>query len=150
MKKLIFGFVLIVFAAALISHGQNLEQEKAAVTYDVTMKGLTKSLNGSKFHFTTTGTMTWDETSGNVSFNVVTSSGVAFEGAGIMAAGIRESYAATTFNSASATGQAVFTGRFSKDKSKFTGKFQAASPNRLGPAPGGFVFTTGTVKALLQ
>ena len=32
---------------------------------------------------------------------------------------------------------------------KFSGKFTASVPNRLGPAPGGFVYTTGSMKAVL-
>jgi len=117
------------------------------VNYDFTLTGVSKTVTGESFNFTATGTMTWDDVSGNLSFQVTTSAGVSFTGEGILAAGSKGSFALTSFDSGFASGEAVFSGKFSKKNSKFNGKFYAASPDRLGPAPGGFVFTTGTVKA---
>ncbi len=119
----------------------------ADIDYDFTLTGVSKTPPGQSFNFTATGIMRWNDVSGEVGFEVTTSAGVSFSGEGILAAGPAGSFALTSFDSGSASGQAVFSGKFSKENSKFNGKFYAASPDRLGPAPGGFVFTTGTVKA---
>lgn len=122
----------------------------AEIKYDFTLTGVSKTISGQSFNFTATGTMTWNDVSGHLSFEVTTSAGVSFAGEGILAAGSAGSFALTTFDSGFASGEAVFSGKFSKGNSKFSGKFYAASPDRLGPAPGGFVFTSGTVKATQQ
>jgi hypothetical protein len=128
--------------------GVGAVEAKAAATYDVTLKGTSNTLDGQKFPFTATGVMTWDQTTGAVTFTATTSVGVTFTGAGILARGAKASYALTTFDSGFVTGSAVFLGKFSTDGAQFSGKFQAGSPNRLGQPPGGFVYTTGSIKAL--
>jgi|GEM_PF-2863434 len=123
-------------------------EPKGQVIYDITLKGTSNTLDGQKFPFTATGSMSWDEATGAVSFTAATSAGVPFTGDGTLARGAKSSYASTSFNCGAILGNAIFAGKFSSDKKQFSGKFQAGSPNRLGPAPGGFVFTSGSVKAL--
>ena len=48
------------------------------------------------------------------------------------------------------TPPSIFTGKLKKNGPKFGGKFSAASPARLGPAPAGFVLTAGSVKGDVQ
>ena len=123
---------------------------KAAVTnYAVTIKGTSSTLAGQKFKFTATGTMTWDNVSGSNIFTVSTSAGLVFDGVGTMGNG-KKAFAAVQFGTGGTNGCAVFSGKFDKTMSKFNGKFYASVPNRLGPAPSGFVFTTGSMKATLQ
>jgi hypothetical protein len=117
--------------------------------YTIVLKGSTLTLDGQKFAFTATGNMWWEQTSGAVYFNVTSSAGPTFTGTGTMANGVKGAFATTTFDMGTSGGTAVFLGKFSKDLSTFSGKFTAGSPDRLGPAPGGFVYTSGSVKAEL-
>ena len=145
-RLILLGFVLAVAVQG------SAKAQGTTTNYTFTMKGVSTTLAHQNFNFTASGTMTWNATTGAATFHVATSAGAAFEGAGTLAYSAKGSYAATTFDSpaSGATGLAVFSGAFNKDRSKFIGTFQAASPNRLGPAPGGFVFTTGNVTAALK
>jgi len=154
MKRWVLsGFLSFLFLFALVSScfaDERVTELVSGVLYNVTLKGTSKTLTGGKFPFTATGTMTWDSVTGQMSFNVTTSVAVNFTGTGILANGPKGCFGLTTLDSGSAEGEAVFSGKFSKDNTKFSGKFYAGSPNRIGPAPGGFVFTSGTVKATQQ
>ena len=153
MKQLLKASRLFTLGLALaIGLSGTAMAQGTNTIYTFTMKGTSTTLANQKFKFTASGTMTWNSTTGDVAFNVATSANASFEGAGTLAYSPKGSYGGTSFDApaSGATGVAVFSGAFNKTKTKFTGNFQAASPNRLGPAPGGFVFTTGSVTAALK
>jgi hypothetical protein len=120
----------------------------AEVVWDVTMKGVSKTMAGDKFKFGGDGTMTWDAVTGDVSFNVMTQAG-AWTGTGTMATAQngKTTYGTVAFDAGGQAAASIFIGKVTKKGKKFAGKFQAASPARLGPSPGGFVLTTGKVSA---
>ena len=119
----------------------------AFTNYLFTIKGVTLTLTGDRFKFTASGTMTWDRVSGQMSFATVTSAGVPFSGIGYLGTG-KKAFATCSFSSG-VNGNAVFIGKFDKTLEKFKGSYRAASPNRLGPTPEGFVHTKGRAKATL-
>lgn len=121
----------------------------APVVWDVEMKGTSKTFDRQKFPFTGVGTMTWDQDTGDVSFDMDVDPSGPFDGDGtlVVISNGKTVYGVVTFNAGVQEAQAIFTGKLKKNGQKFAGKFTAASPGRLGPPPGGFVLTTGKVKA---
>jgi len=84
---------------------------------------------------------------GQFSFNVTTSAGVTFTGDGIMGIGTTGlAFATTTLQSLDpvSTGTTVIDGQINVDTLELTGNIVAGIPDRLGPAPFGFVHTTAT------
>jgi hypothetical protein len=140
--------LLLVFLAVLVA-GPASAITPPGVPYTITLKGSTLTLDGQKFSFTAQGNMWWEESTGAVAFNVVSSAGPTFTGSGTMANGVKGAFATTTFDMDTTSGTAIFLGKFSKGLTTFSGKFTAGSPDRLGPAPGGFVYTSGSVKAAI-
>jgi len=110
------------------------------------LKGKSRTMAGDTFPFSGDGTMTWDQVTGDVTFDLTTPAGP-WSGAGTMALAEngKTVYGLVTFL-AGGEASAIFTGKLKKNGARFSGKFQAASPTRLGSTPGGFVLTTGKVK----
>jgi len=141
---------LVLALAIFIWPGEEPAQG-ADVTWDVTMKGKSATLAGQKFKFAGDGTMTWDQVAGTVSFNLTTPNGPwTGTGALVVAANGKTVYGVVDIPAGGAGAAAIFTGKLKKKGTKFSGKFQAASPERLGAAPDGFVLTTGKVNGEVQ
>ncbi len=122
------------------------------INFDMNMDGLSTTLAGEMFPFTATGTGTLDPMTGQFSFNVTTSAGVTFTGDGIMGIGPTGlAFATTTLQSLDpvSTGTAVIDGQINVDTLELAGNIVAGIPDRLGPAPFGFVRTTGTFTATM-
>jgi len=146
--------VLALFTGALMIAGVATPARAAERTYDLTMKTVAQNLEGKKFKVTVTGAMTWDDATGAVTFNVDEDTGVNIQGSGLLGNG-KITIGKTSLEAFAGsmepvfTGTGFFVGKFSKDKSKFKGKFTAVADS-FGPAPGGYTFNTGTVKAKLH
>ncbi len=142
----------LFLTAILLALAPFAQTQEGGLTYDIRFKGVSRTLTGEKFKFTAQGTMNWNPTTGEVSFDTTTSAGVHFTGTGTLAMGekgLAFGLTQITFGEGPSIGSAVFTGKFKKGTAKFSGKVTAGSPSRLGPPPDGFVLTTGKVKAAL-
>jgi hypothetical protein len=120
----------------------------AVLNYNVTVKGTSTTLNGQKFRFTGEGTMTVDDKTGAATFNIALNNGTTIDGAGTAGAGTKNVFANIEIDqTGGAEGVGIIAGKLKNAGARFQGKFTVGIPNRLGPAPGGFVYTTGTIKA---
>ena len=123
--------------------------------YDLTIavKAQTLVPDPAKVKVKVTGTMTYNDVTGEVSFEVTEDTGVTLVGEGLL--GRSEKFlgiAQTTFDAKMEsatlyTGSAFFVGKFSKDMKKFSGKFYGIA-NSFGDAPEGYTFNLGKVKAV--
>ena len=121
----------------------------ATRSYRVSMKGTSTTLSGQKFKFTGTGTMSVDETTGQLTFNASLSNGTTISGTGVAGVG-KNLFGNITFTQNGASGIGLITGKASADRRSFSGKFTVGIPDRLGPAPGGFVSSAGTISGQQQ
>jgi hypothetical protein len=126
-----------------------LPARAATHTYHVTMKGVSSTLSGQKFSFTAAGSMTIDDVTGDLNFTANVSNGTTLNGTGVAGVG-KNVFGNIAFNQNGASGIGVIAGKASPDRKKFSGKFNVGIPNRLGPSPGGFVNSTGTIAAVEQ
>lgn len=145
---------LVLVAGTIALAGLAVPTQAAEQTYDITMKTVAQNLEGKKFKVTVTGTMTWDDATGAVTFDVDEDTGVNIQGSGLLGNGkiaigktSLEAYAGSM--EPVFTGTGFFVGKFNKGKTTFKGKFTAVADS-FGPAPGGFTFNTGSVKAKLR
>lgn len=124
--------------------------------YKITFTGVSERLTYLVLPpFKATGKLIIDETTGKGTFKMRTEYGDIWTGEAVV--GIDEKVfgvATFYFGTASALevdeqikGWAVFRGTIKGGGARFVGPFYAGTPNRLGPAPGGFVYTSGTIKA---
>ena len=119
--------------------------------FDCTLKGVSETFNGEKFPYTGTGTMTFDDVAGTVNYSFTLSNTLTFEGTGTAALTPKgRIFGVVNTNSGGINGSAIIEGKAAKDGSKFAAKIVAAIPNRLGPAPGGFVLSKIKVKGTKQ
>jgi len=142
---------LLLAAAALIVVPHLETAQAADVAWDVSMKGVSKTMAGDKFKFGGDGGMTWDRDTGDVSFNLTTAQGP-WTGTGTMvvADNGKTVYGLVNFLAGGEDAVAIFRGKMKKKGAKLVGSFQAASPSRLGPPPGGFVLTTGKITGTVK
>jgi len=117
-----------------------------ALQFSVNIRGVSTTLAGQRFRFTGQGTLTVDENTGQFTLTMALSNGLTLNGTGVMGAG-RNVFGTFTFDMAGSQGSGVINGRANQDRTRFNGKFTVGSPNRLGPAPNGFVFSTGNIAA---
>lgn len=146
LTRRMFGWV----AVSLLSAGLALPASAATLTYSVTLKGTTRTLDGQKFKYTGNGTLTVDDQTGEVTFTANLSNGTTLEGTGIAGASAKVFFANIDFTQGPATGVGLLDGKIKREGAKITAKFNVGIPNRLGPAPGGFVYTTGNLTGLRQ
>jgi hypothetical protein len=120
-------------------------------TYDVEMKGKSKSVDGISFAFQASGTMTLDRNTGAISFDMELPGGVQYLGTGQFAAGPKLGHGICQFEIVMGepvpAGTAVFTGKFKKDGAKFNGKFTSVAPDMFDPTSLSYV--TGKIKAVI-
>ena len=118
----------------------------AQLVFDVMMSGTSTDLTGQMYPFTGTGTATVDIQTGALSLTLTTDAGVTFTGTGTLGVGVTGiAFASGTFNTSFSSGVAVFSGNIDPATGNLAGQLVAGSPNRLGPAPFGFAYTTATV-----
>ena len=116
----------------------------ASRTFDVTLKGVSKTVGGDRFKYTGEGTMSIDDVSGTFDYDIQLSNGLTFSGSGNAAVTEKnEVFAVATTTSGGISGSVVFVGKLKG--SKFKGKLTAAVPNRIGPPPAGFVLSTAKI-----
>ena len=151
LRTFVVSSLLLVAAVAMVVIPSSEPAHAAEVTWDIEMKGKSRTMGGDKFPFSGEGTMTWDQVTGVVTFALTTPAGP-WNGAGTMAVADngKTVYGLVTFQAGGGDASAIFSGKLKKKGERFAGKFQAASPTRLGPTPGGFVLTTGKVKGETQ
>jgi hypothetical protein len=137
-------------AMGLLSVGLVLPASAASITYSVSLKGTTRTLGGQKFQFTGTGTMTVDDQTGDLTFTANLSNGTTLQGTGIAGASPKVFFANINFTQGPANGIGLIDGKIKREGAKITGKFNVGTPDRLGPAPGGFVYSTGRITGLRQ
>ena len=149
MKKWITFVMLILMVAAF----NNYAQAKESV-YKIKFFGVSERLTYVVLPpFTATGRLTVDETTGKGIFKMKTEygdiwTGEAFVGIDEKIFGVATFYFGTAAASESAEqikGWAVFRGVIKSGGKRFVGPFYAGTPNRLGPAPDGFVYTSGKI-----
>lgn len=120
------------------------------VTYEVQMKGKSKSTAGTTFGFEATGSMTLVESTGEISFDMELPGGVQYLGTGQFAAGEKIGHGICQFEivmgESIPAGTAMFTGKFKNDGAKFNGKFTSVAPDLLDPTSMNYV--TGKIKAV--
>lgn len=117
----------------------------AEVEYAITLKkGLSRTTFDATFPFTGTGTLTVDDVTGAFAYEIDLSNGLTFSGSGLAAVSTKgDLFATSTTESDGIEGVLIFTGKLKKNGAKITaGKLTVAVPNRLGPAPAGFVLST--------
>lgn len=123
----------------------------ATLGFDATLKGVSETFNGDKFPYTGTGTMTFDDVAGTVTYSFQLSNGLTFSGDGTAAVTAKgRIFGVVSAGSPGIDGSAVIEGKANKDRTKFNAKIFAAIPNRLGPPPNGFVISKIKVKGTLQ
>ena len=148
MWKIAAVLVLAVLVVAPLAKPQATVAE-----FDITFKGKMRApAGGFAFPFTATGTMHWDRTTGEVSFQA-RSLTASLQGSGALVVTERgnQVWGLTSMefvDQAGTTGQAIFEGRLSRKGDKFSGKVTAL--NSLGPDPvTDLTLTKGRVKAVL-
>lgn len=114
--------------------------------------GRSKTTAGETFEFTGEGTLTVDDVTGDFTYEVALSNGLTFIGSGMAAETVNgDLFAASSTESDGIEGVLIFTGKLKNNGKRITnGKLTVAIPNRLGPAPDGFVMTTAKLKGRLQ
>ncbi|TAK00075.1 hypothetical protein EPO44_09960 [bacterium] len=141
----IFGALVLI---SLLGAAAPLRAQ--VINFDMTMVGVSRPLTGEMFDFTATGTGTWEPVTGAFNFALVTSVGVPFNGTGTLGFNPITGLAfGTTTVEGLGSGVAVIDGAIDPANMSFTGTIVAGIPDRLGPAPFGFVHTTGTVTATM-
>lgn len=121
----------------------------ATRSYRASTMGTGTTLSGQKFKFTGSGTMSIDDTTGQATFNANLSNGTTINGIGL--AGVSKNmFANISFTQNGASGIGTIIGKASADRRSFSGKFTVGIPDRLGPAPGGFVSSAGTISGQQQ
>lgn len=146
LKRMGMAWTTIGFLAVALLRPAAAEN----VTYSLSIKGTSRTLAGQEFKFTGTGTMTVDDQTGAVTFNANLSNGTSLQGNGTAGANPKIFFAKIDFTQGPATGVALIDGKVKRQGAKITGKFNVGIPDRLGPAPGGFVYTTGTLTGIRQ
>jgi len=123
----------------------------ASIVYNCTLVGKSETFTAQHFPFKGTGTMTIDDVAGTVSYSFQLSNGLTFSGTGQAAITAKgRIFGLVSANSPGVTGTAVVDGSTPKNRKTFTVKITAAIPNRLGPAPQGFVLSKMTAKGKQQ
>lgn len=128
--------------------------DAAVSTYDLKINVKAETIQGQVIKVKVTGTMTYDDVSGQVTFQVTEDSGVQLTGTGLMGKA-KLSIAQTTFDAGDGmgatfySGTAFFKGKFNRSGSRFTGKFYSVA-NSFGAAPNGYTFNGGTMTATLR
>ena len=123
--------------------------------YDLTINVTAKTLvpEPASVKVAMTGTMTYNDVTGAFAFAAVEDGGVELFGAGLLGVGPKlQAIGKTTFDAGDRlepwfTATAFFVGKFGKGFSKFSDKFYAVCDS-FGPAPQGYTFNSGTVKAV--
>jgi len=150
MKKWMAYGMLILMVLVF----NNFTQAKETI-YKIKFFGVSEPLNYTVYPpFTAKGKLTVDETTGKGTFTMKTEygdtwTGEAFVGVDKKVFGVATFYlgkAAESEGEEEIKGWAVFRGTPKVGGKRFVGPFYAGTPNRLGPAPGGFVYTSGTIK----
>lgn len=123
----------------------------ASTTFDATLTGTSETFLGQHFPFKGTGTMTIDDVAGTVTYSFALSNGLTFSGTGAAAVTAKgRVFGLVNSSSGGISGTAIVVGSTPKNRKTFTVKITAAIPNRLGPAPSGFVISKMTAKGKLH
>lgn len=149
MKKWMAYGILILMVLAF----NNKTLAKTTV-YKIIFKGVSEPLNYTVYPpFTAAGRLTVDETTGQGTFKMKTEYGDIWTGDAYVGVD-QKVFGVATFSLSTAAasegeeqikGWAVFRGVIKTGGKRFVGPFYAGTPNRLGPSPGGFVYTSGTI-----
>lgn len=125
--------------------------QAAVSTYDITMRVTAQPLTGRPVKVKVTGTMTWDDVTGAVTFDVTEDTGVNILGSGLLgngkfAIGKVDLQAFAGSMDPVFTGTGFFKGRFIQKGARFNGTFTAVADS-YGEPPAGFTYNTGKVTA---
>lgn len=154
MRKVVIAALavaLIGLGAAVAPHGE--AASAAEVVYDITLKrGRSQTTFGDAFPFTGKGTLTVDDVTGEFEYEIELSNGLTFSGSGVAASTTKgELFATSTTMSDGIEGVLIFTGKLKKNGARIkAGKLAVAVPNRLGPPPAGFVYSTAKITGKRQ
>jgi hypothetical protein len=123
----------------------------ASFVYNATLVGKSETFTGQHFPYKGSGTMTIDDVAGTVSYSFLLTNGLTFAGTGQAAITPKgRVFGLVTSSSGGINGTAIVEGSTPKNRKTFTVKITAAIPNRLGPAPQGFVLSKITAKGKQQ
>jgi hypothetical protein len=137
----------VLAAAAAIVLFAPTPAPAATFNYTATLAGVSETFDGHHFPFKGTGTMTIDDVAGTVSYSFDLNNGLTFSGTGQAAVTPKgRVFGLVNSSSGGINGTAIVVGSTPKSRKTFTVKITAAIPNRLGPAPGGFVISKMTAK----
>lgn len=126
--------------------------QAAVSTYDITMNTVAQPLTGAKVTLRVTGTMTWDDVTGAVTFDVNEPGGVNIQGTGLLGNGGKVAIGKVELQAFAGgmdpvfTGTGFFKGKFTRANSRFNGSFTAVADS-FGPPPAGYTYNTGKVTA---
>lgn len=143
---------LLIIALAAFSPAA---RSGALLTYSLTVDGVFKTVQGEKTFFSAAGTLVWEPSTGEVSFDALASTFETFSGEGTLVANPkRTAWALTTFvlgdtGQGEPVGTAILTGKFNRQGTLLKGKLKAAAPARLGAPPDGFVLAKAKLRATL-
>jgi len=152
LKATRFALTVPVLTALIALAAPAAPAQAAVSTYDITMNTVAQPLTGAKVKLTVTGTMTWDDVSGAVTFDVDEPGGVNIQGTGLLGNGGKVAIGQVALQGFAGgmepvfTGTGFFKGKFTRANSRFSGTFTAVADS-FGPAPGGYTYNTGKVTA---
>lgn len=154
-RNRVLGCATAVVLAAIALQGLAPSPAVAVETeYSVRLtRGASKTVFGQTFRFTGNGTLTVDTDTGIFTYSIALSNGLTFEGTGQVAQTVKNEVfgTGTTTSAGGIAGNVILTGKLKRKGAKFAaGKLYAAIPNRLGPAPDGFVYTTARLSGKRQ
>jgi hypothetical protein len=144
-------FAIIAVVAAAMTAGASPAAAEV-FTYDLSMKTTAQPLGVPKEKLTITGTMTWDDESGELTFDVSDPRGLRILGAGLLGSSGKLAIGRVTLEAQDSdmeplfTGAGFFKGKFTKGNSHFSGSFTSVADSLDGD-PSGFIYLSGKATA---
>lgn len=143
-------------APAPVVAAAGAEAARGITSFSVFVKGTSETTQDDKFKFTGFGSVTIDEGSGQLTYNLLLSTKLAVNGSGVVAVseknniyGLIDTQSGTTVTGGF-SGSGILDGKVDRNRTRFKGTLVVAVPNRLGPAPGGFVLTTMKIGGIVN
>ncbi|MGV3722909.1 MAG: hypothetical protein ACO1SX_18580, partial [Actinomycetota bacterium] len=121
-------------------------------TYDISMNTTAQPLGAPKQKLKITGTMTWDDESGELTFDVSEPRGLRILGAGHLGSSGKLAIGRVTLEAQDPdmeslfTGDGFFKGKLTKGNSHFSGSFTSVADSFNGD-PSGFIYLSGKATA---
>lgn len=134
--------------APLAAKTETLTGKVGGTTFVAFLKGTSETTADDKFKFNGFGSITIDEGSGQLTYSFLLDNGFTFSGSGVAAVSEKNNVNALidvesggTVDAGGISGQGILDGKVDRNRTKFKGSLIVAVPNRLGPAPAGFVLS---------